>query len=453
MKQRFKHISLRLQRRFGQWPMVFVVASVVGLLTGGCAALLKWSVACLSRWVTGGFRVDGDNWLLMILPVIGLTISVALCQLVFRKNISHGVRKLKQRLSRHDAFIPPQGIYAPFIASTATLGFGGSAGSEGPIACIGAAIASNLGRWSRMRPSMMILLVGCGAGAGIAGIFKAPLGGALFTLEVLGIGLTATGMLAVVTSSLIAGLTAYLLGGNVVDMAFDSSLQVFRLSHVGWALMLGVVCGLFSLYYSYFMKKVEHWLDRVSNPWVKALLAGGLLGGLLFLFPSLYGEGYDTIGRIINGRPETLLNDSLFFGGSLGVLLAVAVLTALMKCFATSLTNNGGGVSGDFAPTLFAGSVVGLSFVLIANSLFGASLPVGLFAYLGLAGVMAGAIRAPLMAIFLVCEMTGAYTLLLPLALVAAVSFAVVRLFTFDDYYDKRLDRPNGLAASRLTQK
>ena len=443
----------RLKAHLPERPLAFVVATFIGLTIGTMAALLKQSVAWISRLVISGTVASTYNLIFIALPIIGLLLTVAVCRFWFRRNLSHGVRQMQQQLRRGDARLPADGIYAPFVASSLTLGFGGSAGSEGPIACIGSALGSNLARWLRLPPHLMTLLLGVGAAAGIAGIFKAPLGGALFTIEVLGIGLSTLGVLLVVTASLVAGITAFLLGGNQVDVVMTGNAG-FDLSLTGWVVLLGLACGLYSLYYSFIMKTIEHWLRLMRSPWVKAVIAGLLLGCLIFVFPALYGEGYQTLGRIINGDYAGLMAYGPFadMAADRWVLIVIALCTLMTKCFATSLTNSGGGVSGDFAPTLFAGVIAGLLFAEFLNACFGLSLPVPLFAYLGLAGVMAGAIRAPLMAIFLITEMTGSFNLILPVTLTAALSFFVVRLYTSDGFYDFRIDRPNG-PASRAIRK
>ena len=431
--RRIGHAVWWCRRHIERRPLAFIIATVIGLLAGFGAFLLKRMIGWLSTALTSGLNVVGPDWLLIVLPVIGIPLTGIICRYIFRSNPAHGVRQLMDALKAHDYRRPPQLMFSPLIASTVTLGFGGSAGSEGPIASAGAAIGSNMARAFRLDSHVMMIMVGCGAGAGIAGIFKAPLGGALFTLEVLHMSLTTFTVMVLLVSTLTAGMTAFLLSGCTVDIAIDH-VNGFDSSLIGWVMLLGVVCGLYSLYYSYIMKSVEHLLTAIVNPWVRNILAGLALGLMLFLFPALYGEGYGVVGHLINGEYSALTVDSIFAGLGSGPWLMVAV------------------VSGDFAPTLFAGAVMGYLFAVGANLLFDAELPVPLFAYLGLAGVMAGAIRAPLMAIFLTAEMTGAYGLLLPLMIAGAISFGIVRLFTADDFYAFRLDRNNGLV-SRINKR
>lgn len=429
-----------------------MVASVIGLLSGAGAFVLKRLVAGISHLLTAHFHSGSSNWLLLVLPLAGILLTGILCRYVFHADLSNGTAKLIKDLKDKTYSLKPKLTYTSILASSVTLGFGGSAGSEGPIAYTGAAIGSNLARVLRMSPEMMMIMLGCGAGAGIAGIFKSPLGGALFTLEVLRMPMTTFSVIVLLVTSIIAAMTAFALSGFTLDIPFDGG-AAFDAGLFPYVLLLGVACGFYSLYYSYIMKTVARALGRLRNPWIKNLIAGAFLSGLVFLFPMLYGEGYETVGRIINGNFTTLLNDSIFAGDSgVWILLLVAGGTVFAKCFATSATNNGGGVSGNFAPTLFAGCIFGYFFAAGLNQLFGLHLPVAHFAFYAMAGVMAGAIRAPLMAMFLTCEMGAAYAYFLPLMATAVISFGVVRLFTFDGYYSHHIDRNNGII-SRIMQQ
>ena len=242
-------------------------------------------------------------------------------------------------------------------------------------------------------------------------------------------------------------MTAYMLSGGTLDITFHHNAG-FELDLIPWVILLGVFCGFYSLYYTYFTKKVAQGLHYLTNPWIKNIVAGTLLGCLIMIFPPLYGEGYDIISDIVNGNDHAIINDSIFYGNDgIWELILVAAGILLAKCFATSATNHGGGVCGDFAPTLFAGCIAGFFFASSLNTIFHLHLPVALFAYFGMAGVMAGAIRAPLMAIFLTCEMGAAYSYFLPLMIAGAISFGVVRLFTADSYFTRRQDRNNGIIA------
>lgn len=430
---------------------MFILVTVIGLLSGVCAFLLKRMVAFVSTHLTSGLEAFGANWQLAVLPLVGLVATGLLTRYLFRAKLSNGVRHLKEQLKAKNYYIAPLRMIESMLASTVTLGFGGSAGSEGPIACTGAAIGGNFGRWCRLSPNMMMLMIGCGAGAGIAGIFKSPLGGALFTLEVLRIPMTTVAVLALIVCTIVAGMTAYALGGFTMDVTVADGFSGFEPSLIPIMIGFGLVCGVYSLYYSYIVKIVEQLLNRLHRPLVRNIVAGVALSAMIYLFPALYGEGYGVIGDILNGHYGAIISDGMFAldAGAVKLLILVAGGIVVLKCFATSATNNGGGVSGEFAPSLFAGSMLGFLFAMGINALTGSQLNVGVFALCGMAGVMSGAIRAPLMAIMLTTEMVGAYNMFLPILIVSAVSFGIVRLVTFDDFYSRHVDRPNGLA-SRL---
>lgn len=434
------------ERNLSEKAFVFLLASVVGLLAGTGAFVLKRLVAGVSHFLTSHLHSDSANWGLLVIPLTGIVLTGIFCRYIMRARLANGVRQLMKNLADKIYTLKGYLTFAPILASTLTLGFGGSAGSEGPIAYTGAAIGSNVARIFRLPPRLMMIMAGCGAGAGIAGIFKSPLGGALFTLEVLRMPMDTLSVMVLMVTVVIASMTAYILSGCTLDIPLDQSLA-FEPRLLPCVVALGLFCGFYSLYYSYVMKKIGILLGFISNPWLRNLAGGSLLAVLVFVFPSLYGEGYGVVGKVINGNFSGLVSDSLFAadGGGGMLLILVSFGTLMMKCFATSATNNGGGVSGDFAPTLFAGCLAGFFFASLLNALFGLGLPVAHFAFYGMAGVMAGAIRAPLMAMFLTCEMGAAYSYFLPLMLTAAVSFGIVRLFTADSYFSHHTDRNNGI--------
>ncbi len=442
---RFDRILDWRRRHISDKAFIFILATLVGLLSGAGAFVLKFLIGHVSRFLTGHFHAGGANWALLVIPLAGIILTGIFCRYVMKAHLAHGteqlLRALKEKIYRLKSYI----TYGPILASTITLGFGGSAGSEGPIAYTGAGIGSRLAQAFKLPPHAMMLLVGCGAGAGIAGIFKSPLGGALFTLEVLRMSMTTYSVLVLLVTTITAAMTAYVLSGCTLDIPFDQTMA-FDPSLLPYIAALGIFCGLYSLYYSYVMKKLGSWLEGMSRPWVKNLIGGSILALLVFCFPILYGEGYGVVGKVINGDFSTLLSDSPFASMTSGpwLLILFAGGTLLAKSFATSATNNGGGVSGDFAPTLFAGAIAGFFFASLLNLLFDLQLPVGHFAFYGMAGVMAGAIRAPLMAIFLTCEMGGAYTYFLPLVVAATLSFGIVRLATTDSFFNLHINRHNG---------
>lgn len=425
----------RLSKHLSRKSTLFVAASVVAVLAAVVARLLKLSVGYLSSTLVAFVNTDRGRWLLLILPVAGLLLTQLFIKVVAHRELAHGVRRLMRTLKSDSGEFAPDLIYTPIVATTLTLGFGGSAGSEDPIAYTGAAIGGNFARRLGMRPQQVRLLAGCGAAAGIAGIFSAPLAGALFTIEVLRLPLSTLTVTVLIVASLIAGLVSYVLSGCAIDIDFTYWAAISA-DIYPYVMMFGLFCGLYSIYYSYMMKWIESTLDKIRSRVLRTVLAGSVVSLVLYFLPSLYGEGYDIVGRLVNGDFWSIA------AGSLSVkllppdlsLIGVAGAVLLTKCLAAGATTCGG-VAGDFAPALFAGSVAGVLFASVFNFLFSLSLPVGLFALFGMSGVMSGAIRAPLMAIFLTVEMTAGYGYLLPLSLVASLSFAVVSLFKVDSFY------------------
>lgn len=409
--------------------LVVGLAVVTGLVTGTAAFLLKRLVAWVSGPLTDGLDPYGGNWLLLLIPVMGILLTGIFQRYILHREIYHGVDRLEKSVAHRRYKLPFELTYAPMLASSITLGFGGSAGSEGPIAYTGAAIGSNIGRAMGITPSMMRAMIACGASAGIAGIFKAPVGGALFALEVLGVELSVMAVVAVFAASLTSALTAFVLSGCVPDISF-SGIVPMQWEWLPFVVLLGLVCGFYSAYYSHVMRFMTRWYGRFSNPWIKNLTAGAIIAVCVFLFPALYGEGYQFMAKVLGGD-DAFSSFSLWAGDGVApltcMLMAGGIL--LVKAFATSSTNSGGGVAGDFAPTLFAGCIAGYLFASLMNAAFGLALPVAEFAFFGMGAVMAGAIQAPLMAMFLTVEMaTGAYSLLLPVAVASVISYGVVRV-------------------------
>lgn len=433
---------------------LIVLAVIVGILSGAGAALLKWLIGKVTLLLHPLLIMHGPDWSLLWIPVVGILLAGIYQRYIVKDRISHGVDKLVNDLAEKKYLLSSKLLYAPTIASTFTLAFGGSAGSEGPIAYTGAAIGSNVGRICGVPSQTIYLLIACGAGAGIAGIFKAPIGGALFTIEVLGMALTTVSVIALFASSISAALTAYVLSGFTLDITWHHNIS-FEPSMLMWALVLGVFCGLYSVYYSMVMKTMRRLYGSIRSPWLENLASGAVLALMLFIFPSLYGEGYDVIKNIINTDWVAPFDASLFNGGISTYLTFPLLLggVLLVKCFACSASNSGGGVAGDFAPTLFAGCIAGLLFAVTINDMFGAGLAPQVFAYIGMAGVMAGVIRAPLMALFLTAEMCNGFDYFLPLTVVAMISYGIVMLVTKRKFYEVHIHFSRNHNQSVSTQR
>ncbi len=437
-------------RRIPDMPFMFILAAIIGVMAGFGAHILKVLVKFISLHLTSNFNFSGLNYWFLLLPLLGIVLVSVYTRFILRKNITHGVELLIGNLRKGVSNMGAYTMYSPILAGAVTLGFGGSAGSEGPIAYAGAGMGGNVGKWFKIDKQFVTILIGCGAGAGIAGIFKAPIGGVLFTLEVLGMNLATVPVLALFVSAISAALTAYCLSGFTPDIVFVNT-HSFDVAVLPYLLLLGIFCGFYSLYYNFILKKVEIFLKGLSSTVMRNLLAGGTLAVFIFLFPTLYGEGYGTVQQVINGHYTALTDGTLFssVGQNVWVVILVAIGIMACKSCATAMTVSGGGVAGNFAPTLFAGCMAGFMFAFSLNTIFDMQLPVASFAFYAMAGVMTGVIRAPLMAIFLTVEMAASYSELLPVVIVASVSFGVVRLFTFDGFYTGHLDEADGLIIKR----
>lgn len=417
-----------LQSRMSEEKFMAVVAIAVGCVAGLGAAVLKDLINYTSEAVKTVFPADQFNYLLLILPLIGIVLCGLYCRYVVKDNMEFGCERIHQNLVNKNYNLKPHVAYAPIIACSLTIGFGGSAGSEGPIAYAGAGIGSNMGKLFKLSPEYMRLLMIIGAAAGIAGIFKAPVGGAMFALEVLAMPMTTATVTALMFSCLAAACVAYALSGFTIDISFMP--KVFFDPHMSMGvIVLGIFCALYSLYYTRMMGHTEKWFKSMSNPWLKNVISGILVGTLVFICPVLFGEGYGVAGHIINGVDTDVMRDTILLNAKgPWVLLSFVAFAFLAKPFATDATNSGGGVGGDFAPTLFAGCLVGLAFAYFSNHYLGTHFDVANFALFGMAGVMAGIIQAPLMAIFLTLEMVGDFAMFFPLTICALISFAAVRL-------------------------
>ncbi len=407
-----------------------LLAGVVGVLTGALAHLLKIMIKWVSDLMTSGLNMEGDNPVLIVLPVAGLILTILICRYLFHDNLAHGVHQLVGRLKSGQLFYTPARIISPLVASSITLGMGGSAGAEGPIVSSGSALGSNVARYMGFNRQHMMLLIGCGAGAGIAGIFTSPLGGAFFTLEVLRLPLTAISVLPIFIASISAGLIAFALHGFQSNTLMTHFLT-FDVNYLWVAVIVGVVCGFYSLYYSYIMQLIGRLLSAIKCRWCVPVIAGLGIGVSLFCFPALYGEGYGVLTKALNGDFGAVVQGGVMEGGHLtaGYLLIACVGIVLLKCFVTSATNNGGGVSGEYAPTLFAGCFVGLALAQCMTLWIGIDIPYYIFILLAMSASMAGIIKAPLMAMVIVSEMTVSYAIFLPICIASMLSYLIVVSF------------------------
>lgn len=426
---------------------VVLLSLVVGILCGIAAQLLKYLIHLIANLLTSHFSTTTANWLYLVYPLVGILLTVLFVKYVVKDNISHGVTKVLYAISRRKSRLKIRNIYASLISSSITIGFGGSVGAEGPIVFTGAAIGSNVGQAFRMSPKVLMILVGCGAAAGIAGIFRAPIAGMLFTLEVLMIDLTGLTVMPLLLSSIAGATVAYLLEGYNAEFFFAQS-EPFLTKRIPWTIVLGVVCGLMSFYFTKVMFMMESMFKKLRGQWLRILVGGLLIACMVFLFPPLYGEGYGAINHLLEGDVGAVVNGTFFYVDRDNVWFLALFIGAitLTKAFATSATNGAGGVGGTFAPSLFVGALTGFLFAFIINNLdLGIELSQKNFTLMGMAGVMSGVMHAPLMAIFLTAEMTGGYDLFLPLLIVSALAYFTIQCFTPYSIYTMRLAKAGDL--------
>ncbi len=438
---REKHISER--------TFVLMLAFAVGFFCAVAAFTLHWIIAQIALLLTSSFNEKTANWLYLVYPVVGIYLTGLFVKYVVKDNISHGITRILYAISSKRSRLRGHNCWSSVLASAITIGFGGSVGAEAPIVLTGSAIGSNLGKLFRMDNRTLVLLVGCGAAGAIAGIFKAPIAGLVFTLEVLMIDLTMASLLPILISCVTATCFTYIFSGSTSLFTFhlDAAWTVER---VPANILLGVTCGLLSLYFIRAMTLCEDMFSRFKDkPYFKLLIGGSMLSMLIFLFPSLYGEGYHDINQLLNGSTEAdwngIMHNSLFSGH--GSLLVIYVfLVVVTKVFATSATNGGGGCGGTFAPSLFVGCFGGFLFARLWNMYeVGVYVPEKNFALLGMAGVMSGVMHAPLTGIFLIAEITGGYALFLPLMIVSVCSYLTIIIFEPHSIYGMRLAREGKL--------
>jgi len=426
-----------------------ILSFLVGLFAAIAAFILHWLIEEIELLLTSKFDTNTFNWMYLVYPVIGIYLTSLFVRYIVKDEISHGITRILYAISSKRSRLKGHNCWSSVIASAITIGFGGSVGAEAPIVLTGSAIGSNLGKLFKMDNKTLMLLVGCGAAAAIAGIFKAPIAGLVFTLEVLMIDLTMASLLPILISSVTATCFTYIFTGS--DPLFFFHLDnAWPVERVPANILLGIFGGFVSLYFIRTMTACESMFGKIKNrPMLKLLLGALILSPLIFLFPSLYGEGYGSINILLNGKTEaeweTILHNSPFYGNS-EMLLPYIGMVLLTKVFATSATNGGGGCGGTFAPSLFIGAFAGFFFARIWNIYeIGIYLPEKNFALLGMSAVMAGVMHAPLTGIFLIAEITGGYQMFIPLMIVSICAYLTIIIFEPHSIYGMRLARQGKL--------
>ncbi|MCX4335637.1 MAG: chloride channel protein [Bacteroidales bacterium] len=436
----------RFAGRISERDLVLLLSLFVGVSCGLAAALLKSAVEFIHHSLTSWFDGEAYNFLYIVYPGIGMLLSLLFVKYVVKDNIGHGVTKVLLAVSKNESKIRPHNMWTSVAASSVTIGFGGSVGAEAPIVYTGAAIGSNVARYMGLSYKNMTILLGCGAAGAVAGIFKAPLAGVLFTLEILLFNISMTSILPLLLSTISATVVSYILLGDTLP--FECTLSPFTMHNIPFYVLLGLFCSGCSVYFTRMTLWLEDKIKSVERPFVRWAMSALCLGLLIFLFPPLYGEGYEHLHELLNGGMINLEGQTVlsFFMRTPWSIPIFFMMILLLKVFSMSFTNAGGGVGGTFGPTLFIGAIAGFVVSRTINLVGGGPVvPEQNFVLVGMAGLMAGVMQAPMTAIFLIAEISGGYQLLIPLILTATVSYGVTRTMEPYSIYTKRIAKKGEL--------
>ena len=433
---------LRLTRRLSNQQIMMLLAVVVGVLAGLGTYLFEMLLHGIKSGLIRWFPVDSAHILFLIYPAVGIILATLFVKYIVRDNISEGVTRVLYAMSRRNSRIARHNCWTSIVGGATTIGFGGSVGPEAPIVLTGAAIGSNIGRLARLNYKHTTLLLCCGAGAALAAIFKAPITGVVFVLEILMLDITAGSVIPLLIASITATTMAFMLRGFDPILAVTlAPADAFELWQIPLFILLGVLCGLMAWYFTSMNSRVGGFFKSIDKQYKKWLWGGAILGILIFVFPPLYGEGYEGFTSLMHGNAQELFNNSLFyrFRDIDWVIILFVIATMFFKVIAMSTTNAAGGVGGTFAPSLFVGAFTGASLALVCNTLFGWEVSIVSFTLVGMAGVMSGVMNAPLTSIFLIAELSNGYGLFIPLMITACISFAVDYYLDPDSIYTKQL--------------
>jgi len=423
-----------------QVKLVYLLSLVVGLLSALAAAFLKNAIHYTQKILTEGITSESGSYLYLAYPVIGMLLTLLFVKLIIKDNIGHGISRILYAISKKKSRLKTHNTWSSIIASTLTIGFGGSVGAEAPIVLTGSSIGSYIGRFFKLNYKNITLLIGCGAAGAVSGIFKAPIAGIVFTLEILMLDLTISSIVPLLISSVTAATVAYFLMGDKVLFTFNV-VEAFNISNIPWYILLGIISGLISLYFSRMTLFLEGSYEKIKNTYLRLILGGIVLGGMIYLFPPFYGEGYDTIMSLLQGNTDIISGTSIFskFSDNFLVISLFMLGLILLKVVASSSTNGAGGIGGIFAPTLFIGGINGFFTATMLKKFVNFDLPDNRFVLVGMAGTMAGVMHAPLTAIFLIAEITGGYNLLIPLIITSTVAYITTRSFEKHSIYHVQL--------------
>jgi chloride channel protein, CIC family len=423
--------------------LIFVLAIVVGLLAGLAAVVLKYAVYAVhytAEFLTSGLPVSEANWIIMLYPIVGLLLTVIYVKYVVKDSLAHGISTILYAISKRSSLLRNHNMHSSVVASSLTIGFGGSVGLEAPIVLTGSAFGSWLGRRFHLNYKTITLLVACGATGAVAGIFKAPIAGVLFAMEVLMLDLTMASLIPLMIAAITATSVAWLFMGDTVLFAY-SLTDIFTVSELPAFVLLGFFTGLVSIYFSTGLRYVEGKMETIPSVWVRWLIGGVVLAILIVMFPPLYGEGYDALTKLLNGHASEIFAKSWWFDKiHYPWIFLVAIMgIILLKVVATAVTSGAGGVGGVFAPSLFLGGLSGFFLARLLNNFGMVNVSETHFTLVGMAGVMSGVMRSPLTAMFLIAEITGGYALIIPLMLTVAIAYLTAHVVEPHSVYTRRL--------------
>jgi CIC family chloride channel protein len=433
-------LRFHLKSFVNEQNLIYIVSVSVGIIAGLVAYVIKTLVHTIRTFLADILVQDLPNWVYLIYPVTGIFLTVVFIKYILRQNVNHGIPSVLYAISKRQGFMKAHNMFSSIIASALTVGFGGSVGLEGPSVATGAAYGAYFGRLLKVDYKQRILFLGAASAGAMSAIFKAPIAGIVFAVEVIMLDLTMSSIIPLLFASFSAYITSYFLLGKDVLYPFSNTV-LFNTANIPWILILGVITGLLSVYFTKVYLNVYKVFDKIKKNRNKLLIGGLSLGVLIFLFPSLYGEGYLPINQALHVDYSYLFDNSLFFGlkDSFWMAIILLILIILLKIVATSITFASGGIGGIFAPTLFMGANTGLLFALLMNHFFAFDLPIANFALIGMGGLIAGVLQAPLTAMFLIADLTSGYQMLVPLMIVSAISYTTVRYFIPNNLYSIQL--------------
>ncbi|WOK06021.1 chloride channel protein [Imperialibacter roseus] len=428
-------------RNISDKNFILILAGIVGAIAGIAAVVLKSSVHFIQRMLERNFYLYDINFSYLVYPLIGIVITLIISKYVLKEKLGHGITHVLYSISKNSSIIKRSKMYSRMITSAITVGFGGSVGLEAPIVVTGSAIGSNIAQLVHLNYKKRTLLIGCGTAGAISAIFNSPVAGVIFAIEVILADVTISLFIPILIASVTGSLVSKALLGN--DILFSFQLKdSFAAADTPYYILLGVACGLVSLYFTRLTYFVEGKLSRINNDFNRALMGGAALALIILILPPIYGEGYETIKSLLNGNEDEVLQRSLFYGLRENGLIIIFFLFAVMllKPIASATTIGAGGSGGIFAPSLFLGGVTGYFYARTITQVFPfTNLSLSNFTLVGMCGVMSGVLHAPLTAIFLIAEITSGYTLFVPLMLVSAISYSTISYFEKYSIYTKHL--------------